>query len=289
PHSPTPRKVPLNHGGARVRASLPRRGVREDARDVDSEGRPTARARARAGVRVRDGDERARVGARETRGDDRARGSASERGDAQGGGTERGASELERPGWESDKAEACAARVRDALTSAEVLGSDLSDLCIERGVFAWRLMLDVVVLDDDGAAADAALSAAVAALRDVVLPEATVKRGKIVIGDEEEGVDGADDGMRKGTPLNVRTTPVCLTTALYKEHLLVDPTHAEEALSECEVSVVLTEDGMIRGVFKNGGEVEATEDILMKCIAAARLQYAASAKVILDASEDDDY
>lgn len=199
------------------------------------------------------------------------------------------ASELERPGWESDKAEACAARVRDALTSAEVLGSDLSDLCIERGVFAWRLMLDVVVLDDDGAAADAALSAAVAALRDVVLPEATVKRGKIVIGDEEEGVDGADDGMRKGTPLNVRTTPVCLTTALYKEHLLVDPTHAEEALSECEVSVVLTEDGMIRGVFKNGGEVEATEDILMKCIAAARLQYAASAKVILDASEDDDY
>lgn len=198
------------------------------------------------------------------------------------------ASERERPGRESDKAEACAARVRDALTSAEVLGSDLSDLCIERGVFAWRLMLDVVVLDDDGAAADAALSAAVAALRDVVLPEATVKRGKIVIGDEEEGVDGADDGMRKGTPLNVRTTPVCLTTALYKEHLLVDPTHAEEALSECEVSVVLTEDGMIRGVFKNGGEVEATEDILMKCIAAARLQYAASAKVILDASADDD-
>ena len=52
------------------------------------DGRPLGRARA--GVRVRDGDERARVGARETRSDDRARGSASERGDAQGGGTERG-------------------------------------------------------------------------------------------------------------------------------------------------------------------------------------------------------
>ena len=32
---------------------------------------------------------------------------------------------------------------------------------------------------------------------------------------------------------------------------------------------MLTEDGMIRGVFKPGGEVEATEDTLMKCIAAA--------------------
>lgn len=175
--------------------------------------------------------------------------------------------------------DACAATVRDALRSAEVLGRELRDLCVERGNYVWRLMLDVVVLDDDGAAGDAALAAAVAALRDCVLPETAVTRGKLVIG-ESGAVDA--DGVRKGTPLNVRSTPVCLTTALFGEYLLVDPTRREEALCECEVSVVLTEDGMLRGVFKSGGEVEATEEILMKCIAAARLHYAASAKVILD-------
>jgi exosome complex component RRP43 len=122
-----------------------------------------------------------------------------------------------------------------------------------------------------------------AALRDCALPRAAVTRGEVTLGGEGTTMDG--DG---GTRLNVQTMPVCLTTALYGEHLLVDPTREEEALSECEVSVVLTEDGLLRGVFKQGGEIEATEDILMKCIAAAKLHYASSAKVVLEATEDEE-
>lgn len=195
-----------------------------------------------------------------------------------------------RPGRAHSKRDAAAATTAAALRNSDILGKGLRDLCVERGAFVWRLRLDVIVLNDDGAAADVAVTAAVAALRDCVLPEAVVERGNVVLGDEGEGAKTStneDEDVRKGTPLNVRNTPVCLTTALYGEHLLIDPTHKEEALSECEVSVVLTEDGMIRGVFKPGGEVEATEDTLMKCIAAAKLHYETSAKVIHDAVSEE--
>jgi exosome complex component RRP43 len=45
---------------------------------------------------------------------------------------------------------------------------------------------------------------------------------------------------------------------------------------------------MIRGVFKRGGEVEATEDMLMKCIAAAKHNYSATKQVIEESMADDD-
>lgn len=262
------------------------------ATDARADGRPLGRARARASARgtaarafgsalVKHGRTTALAGVRGSVTTPDA--TAPESGfldvrvefAPQANGEERGGD-----GWA--RRDACAATVRDALRSAEVLGRDLRDLCVEAGNYVWRLRVDVVVLDDDGAVGDAALTAAVAALRDCVLPETVVTRGKLVVG-ESGAVDA--DGVRKGTPLKIRSTPVCLTTALFGEHLLVDPTRREEALCECEVSVVLTEDGMLRGVFKSGGEVEATEEILMKCIAAARLQYAASAKVILDDDE----
>ena len=179
-----------------------------------------------------------------------------------------------------------AAACASAVANAAVLGKDLKQLCVERGTFAWRVRVDVIVLCDDGGAADCAVTAVMAALRDCVLPEVAVTRGKVAL--EGDGTAMNGDGVRKGTRLDVQTMPVCLTTALYREHLLVDPTREEEALSECEVSVVLTEDGLLRGVFKPGGEVEATEDTLMKCIAAAKLHYAASAKVVLEATEDEE-
>jgi exosome complex component RRP43 len=196
------------------------------------------------------------------------------------------ASEDARDGRTRGRREAAAAACASAVANAAVLGKDLKQLCVERGTFAWRVRVDVIVLCDDGGAADCAVTAVMAALRDCVLPEVAVTRGKVAL--EGDGTAMNGDGVRKGTRLDVQTMPVCLTTALYREHLLVDPTREEEALSECEVSVVLTEDGLLRGVFKPGGEVEATEDTLMKCIAAAKLHYAASAKVVLEATEDEE-
>lgn len=190
------------------------------------------------------------------------------------------ASEEGRPGRGHSRRDGTAATTRGALMNSEILGKDLKDLCVERGAFVWRISVDITVLNDDGAVADCAVTAAVAALKDCVLPSVGAPTAT--------SVDNAEDADRVGTSLNVRATPVCLTTAMYEEHLLVDPTHDEETVSACEVSVVLTEDGLIRGVFKAGGQFEATEDTLMKCIAAAKLHYADGARVIAEAFEEDE-
>jgi len=193
------------------------------------------------------------------------------------------ASEEGRPGRGHAKRDETAATTRGALVNSEILGKDLKDLCVERGAFVWRISVDITVLNDDGAVADCAVTAAVAALKDCVLPSVGAATATSVDGAEDDG-----DGDGVGTSLNVRATPVCLTTAMYEEHLLVDPTHDEETVSACEVSVVLTEDGLIRGVYKAGGQFEATEDTLMKCIAAAKLHYADGARVIAEAFEEDE-
>ena len=204
--------------------------------------------------------------------------------------------EEQRPGRACAGRDAARETAREALASASAV--DLERLCIERGVAVWRVRVDVVILDDDGCAGDCALLAAIGALRDCVLPRARVERGKVVLEDEDEDEDPStstamavdEDGANgiNAHALVVRNTPVSLTTALYRGHLIVDPTREEEALSRCSVSVCLTEDGMIRGVFKRGGEVEATEDMLMKCIAAAKHNYAATKQVIEAAASADD-
>jgi exosome complex component RRP43 len=51
---------------------------------------------------------------------------------------------------------------------------DASSLCIVPGKSAWRLQVVSCVLCDDGNVADAALLAAVAALKDTMLPSVTV-------------------------------------------------------------------------------------------------------------------
>ncbi len=200
--------------------------------------------------------------------------------------------ETQRPGRGCAGRDSARETAREALASASAV--DAERLCIERGVAVWRVRVDVVILDDDGCAGDCALLAAIGALRDCVLPRAHVERGKVVLEDDVEGEDpststamAVDEDGAHISALVVNNTPVSLTTALYKGHLIVDPTREEEALSRCLVSVCLTEDGMIRGVFKRGGEVEATEDILMKCIAAAKHNYSATKQVIEESMADD--
>ena len=161
------------------------------------------------------------------------------------------------------------ARMRECASVVERC-VDLESLCVERGVSGWEVKVDVVILDDDGAASDCALVAAVGALMDCELPRTPNERG-----------EGEREGVRR---VVMKHIPVCLTSALYRGHVLVDPTAEEEALSRCLVSVIVDEFGSLHGVFKHGGEVEATEDTLMKCIAAAKLHYAATKKVIDDAA-----
>ena len=64
------------------------------------------------------------------------------------------------------------------VTSTEMVS--LHDLCIEEGKSAWQLQIDVVCLDCDGNATDAALLAVTAALHTVRLPNTVISEEGLV-------------------------------------------------------------------------------------------------------------
>ena len=203
-----------------------------------------------------------------------------------------------RPGRPSEEAAHATRRIADALADARVV--DLTKLCIKEGLWAWKVSLDVYCLDNDGGVIDVGLLAAVAALRDCVVPFASVDdRGKVHTGGEgkrkRHNRDGPDDAnpdedenpssSSARCEVTVARVPVALTVGLYKGQRIVDPSAEETTLMEATVTVVVDDAGAVVAVVKPGGTAEATETTLAHCVAAARLRHSPCAKAMDDAFE----
>ena len=196
-----------------------------------------------------------------------------------------------RPGRPSEEAAHATRRIADALADARVV--DLTKLCIKEGLWAWKVSLDVYCLDNDGGVIDVGLLAAVAALRDCVVPFASVDdRGKVHTGGEmkrkrnnRDGPDDASPDEDEKCEVTVARVPVALTVGLYKGRRIVDPSAEETTLMEATVTVVVDDAGAVVAVVKPGGTAEATETTLAHCVAAARLRHSPCAKAMDDAFE----
>lgn len=175
-----------------------------------------------------------------------------------------------RPGRQSPEAHVLAARVSDLLLSCGIL--DTRQLCISPGAAVWVLYLDVYVLDAAGGLLDAALLAALAALRDCCLPlvhltaEGNVERGPDPDESEEDGDGDAAMGAAaareageagRGRLLVLGGAPVCLTCGIYKGNVIVDPDHEEAALMSGRVSVAVDGDGVLLGEGRGGAAAAA--------------------------------
>jgi len=118
---------------------------------------------------------------------------------------------------------------------------DLSELCIEREIYAFQLYVNVVCLSADGHLPDAALLAAVAALRNVRLPG--------VIMEPRSGESVADTQVRlsrdasKSRPLSLKCCPVPVTVGVFGKTLLLDPSQTELQGLHGWVRCVMLEDG----------------------------------------------
>jgi exosome complex component RRP43 len=144
-----------------------------------------------------------------------------------------------RPGKPSDYTHALEQRLTDVLLHTGLL--DLSQLCISEGQAAWMLYLDVCVLDADGSLLDALLLAAAASLRGLQIPSVSLT---------DEGNVERCDGMATdngSSRLTLASTPICLTSGVYKGQLVVDPSREEEALMSSVISVTLDEQGELLG------------------------------------------
>lgn len=142
---------------------------------------------------------------------------------------------------------------------------DRASLCVESGKLVWHLKLTVYCIDDDGNLYDAVLLAAVAALKNVMLPsvtmhddlddhpdaksnmeidaEASVKRSVIATASNE-----------RTNPLQMNDFPLVVSFAIVDDSVLMDPSAEEESVADSRLTFILHPSGELRAVEKPGGK-----------------------------------
>jgi exosome complex component RRP42 len=123
---------------------------------------------------------------------------------------------------------------------------DLKGLCVEPGKKVWTIYIDIHVLDFDGNLIDAAGLAAIAALRNTMVPAKKMDLGK-------------------DFKLKVSGIPVPVTMAKIGGSLLVDPCLDEEKVAEARITITTDDKGDIRAMQK-GLPGAFTRDELRKAI-----------------------
>lgn len=161
---------------------------------------------------------------------------------------------------------------------------DLSKLCVEEGLLAWRLRLTAYCIDNDGNLEDAVLLAAVAAMKNVKLP--TVR-----MTDEDQNGSSEtnaaatimEDGKRTGqsdsviasatsqrtNSLEMDSYPLPVSFILFDGKSLIDPSMEEEAVCDARITFLFRPSGDLRGVLKPGGK-HLSEEVYRSCLAQAK-------------------
>ena len=127
---------------------------------------------------------------------------------------------------------------------------DFKKLCIKEGEKVWSVMIDLYPINDDGNLIDACALAAVAALKNAVMPKLT----------ENNKVDYGNRTSKK-LPL---TEIIPLTTTFYKigDSIILDPDSREEEAIEGRISIAVSTDkkeNMVNAIQK-GEEAAFTKE-----------------------------
>lgn len=159
-----------------------------------------------------------------------------------------------RPGPPSDQAQVYSQLLADIIVNSACL--DLKELCIFPDKLAWCLFVDLICLDFDGAVIDACVLALLGALQSVSLPSV----------DYDPALDNKLVNLEERKPLNVKTTPIATTFAIFDDkYILADPTTEEENLCTGTVTIVLKDKNELCNVHKPGG-TPLMQEQLMDCI-----------------------
>ena len=117
---------------------------------------------------------------------------------------------------------------------------DLKALCIEPGVKAWFVTVDIVSINDAGNLLDTAGLAALAALKSARFPMVDPETGAI------------DYKQKTDKPLPLTKEPLPITVYQINGSLLVDPSQEEENAYEARLTVASDSDGTISALQKGG-------------------------------------
>ncbi|WWD20524.1 hypothetical protein CI109_105000 [Kwoniella shandongensis] len=135
-----------------------------------------------------------------------------------------------KPGPPGDEAQTFSNWLNDLLVSSRTI--PLSSLVIAPGKAAWVIYIDVVCINYDGNAFDAAVLAVMAALKNARLPRAKY--------DEDSGKTICSRTERH--PLQLGRIPLSCSYGIFEStHLLPDPTSFETSLLPTTVTIALDE------------------------------------------------
>ena len=102
---------------------------------------------------------------------------------------------------------------------------DLSKLVIEEGKKVWTLFIDIYPINDDGNLIDASNIAALAALKEAVIPNL-----------DENGNLDYEKASKKKLPLSDEIKPISFSFFKLGNSIIIDPTREEEECSEARVT-----------------------------------------------------
>jgi hypothetical protein len=150
----------------------------------------------------------------------------------------------------------CGHEVAVSYGSCQVLRRE--ELCVKEGNHVWKLLLDLVCLSHEGNIRDAMILAAMAALTDVAIPAVSVKVEEVLLLRGECYCVQVRDTfalkflvlLRPPAParrLTVQRLPVPVSFGIFQGQLVCDLSSMEENVIRSQVTVVLGDNGEVRG------------------------------------------
>ena len=128
---------------------------------------------------------------------------------------------------------------------------DVEKLCIEPGKSAWTVIVDICTINNDGNLQDISALAALAALQDAKFPKLDTVNDSLQI----------DYKTKTEEKVPLSAVPITVTVFKRGEHLIVDPSEAEEKLYDSRLSVSVLEDDKLCALQKGGEHTLSVEDI----------------------------
>jgi exosome complex component RRP43 len=191
-------------------------------------------------------------------------------------------------GKPTEKEQALASRIQSILCNSCI---DLDALVIQRDVLGWKLLVDIMCLDYDGGALDAALLGVSTCLCMAKIPLLVSSEEQLAALKNEDRMKPGDGPIpirvssSRGTPLKLRYLPFGFSYAeICDGNLITDPTAEEEDVSESCATICVSQEGQLVNVYIPGG-AGFSRDSLRECISAARDRAAAHWNLVLQAIE----
>ena len=133
---------------------------------------------------------------------------------------------------------------------------------------AWKIVVNVVCLNEDGNVKDAAFLAVLTALLDASIPlhgkDFIIRddSGLVQMIDNDEGIRNDKSTSHESNKIVFKKVPVPLTIGIFDDDkLLVDPTSSEERVLNGTITVVMTANGEIVSIHKPGGAALRSDQI----------------------------